>query len=97
MTTQQKYVFARNINNMGMDGIIDPNTQTLLCLCHDEQSKIILDALATTPHTGDMTVQEFFNDPNGMFTLDFLSEEERETLYKAIDLYAMGKVRQSQK
>ena len=48
-------------------------------------------------HTGtadnDMTAEEFFNDPGGMFTLDFLSEEERQTIYKAIDLFVKGKLR----
>ena len=52
----------------------------------------------TSPsHTGtadnDMTAEEFFNDPGGMFTLDFLSEEERQTIYKAIDLFVKGKLR----
>jgi len=47
-----KWTFARNINNMGMDGIVDINNQTLLCLCHEEQSKIILAALESTPPEG---------------------------------------------
>lgn len=44
-----KYVFARNINNMGRDGIIDPVNQTLLCLCYEEQAEILLKALNAAP------------------------------------------------
>lgn len=40
----------------------------------------------------DMTAQEWF-EKGSMFTLDFLLPEERETIYKIMDLYAHGKVR----
>lgn len=40
----------------------------------------------------DMTAQEWFEN-GSMFTLDFLLPEERETIYKIMDLYAQGKVR----
>lgn len=43
----------------------------------------------------DMTAEEFFNHPDGMFTLNFLTKEEQETLYKAIDLFVVGKIRQA--
>ena len=38
----------------------------------------------------DMTVEDFYSG----FNLDFLSEEERQTIYKATELYAEGKLRQ---
>ena len=40
---------------------------------------------------GDITVEEFYSG----FNLDFLSEEERQTIYTATELYAKGKVRQA--
>lgn len=40
---------------------------------------------------GDMTVQEFYSG----FNLDFLTPEERETIYTATEMFAMGKVRQA--
>lgn len=43
----------------------------------------------------DMTAEEFFNGEGGMFTLDFLTYEEQQTIYKAFDLFAAGKVRQA--
>lgn len=44
-----KWTFVRNINNMGEDGIVDIENQTMLCICHEEQSKIILSALSAPP------------------------------------------------
>ncbi len=41
-----KYTFVRNINNMGEDGIVDIENETLICLCQEEQSKIIIPALS---------------------------------------------------
>lgn len=38
----------------------------------------------------DMTVQDFYSG----FNLDFLSEEERQTIYTATELYAKGKLLQ---
>lgn len=40
----------------------------------------------------DMTVEEFYSG----FNLDFLSEEERQTIYTATELYAEGKLRQKE-
>lgn len=40
-----------------------------------------------------MTPEEFFNTPGGMFTLDFLSQEEKKTIYKATELYVKGRLR----
>ncbi len=37
----------------------------------------------------DMTVQEFYSG----FNLDFMTEEERQTIYTATELYAKGKLR----
>lgn len=45
--------------------------------------------LASTPHSQDMTVQEFYSG----FNLDFMGEEEKQTIYTATELFAMGKVR----
>ena len=63
-----------------------------------ERVKELESRLQSSSHTGtapenDMTAEQFFNDPGGMFTLDFLSEEERQTIYKAIDLFVKGKLR----
>lgn len=41
--------------------------------------------------TTDMTVEEFYSG----FNLDFMSEEERQTIYTATELYAKGKLRQA--
>lgn len=40
-----------------------------------------------------MTPEEFFNAPGGMFTLNFLSQEEKQTIYKATELYVKGRLR----
>ncbi len=40
----------------------------------------------------DMTAEEFFN---GLFNLDFMSEEEKQTIYKGAELFAKGKVQQA--
>ncbi len=40
----------------------------------------------------DMTVQEFYSG----FNLDFMSEEEKQTIYTATELFAKGKLRQQQ-
>lgn len=43
-------------------------------------------------HIGDvdMTVEEFYSG----FNLDFMTEEEKQTIYTATELYAKGKLRQ---
>lgn len=45
---------------------------------------------ATLLSESDMTVQDFYSELN----LDFLSEEERQTIYTATELYAKGKLLQ---
>lgn len=40
----------------------------------------------------DMTVEEFYSG----FNLDFLTEEEKQTIYTATELYAKGKLRGKQ-
>lgn len=71
-----------------------PSTKELIKDCERERYPLL--ELSTPPVSAtDMTAQEFFNHPDGMFTLDFLTKEEQETLYKAIDLFAAGKVRQA--
>lgn len=40
----------------------------------------------------DMTAKEWF-EKGAMFTLDFLEPAERETIYKIMDMYALGKTR----
>src|SRR5690349_24306473 len=44
-----KYVFAQNINNTGTNGIVEVETQQLLCLCSEKSSAILQDALESTP------------------------------------------------
>jgi len=44
-----------------------------------------------------LTAQDFINDPDSPYTLDFLSNYEREIIYQAIEIYAAGKVRQATK
>ena len=41
----------------------------------------------------DMTVEDFYSG----FNLDFMTEEERQTIYTATELYAKGKVRMRDK
>lgn len=43
-----KYAFATNINKTGTSGIVDVKTQTILCICTEETSKIILEALKSS-------------------------------------------------
>ena len=40
----------------------------------------------------DMTAEEFFN---GLFNLDFMTEEEKQTIYQGAELFAKGKVHQA--
>ena len=40
----------------------------------------------------NMTAKEFFSNT---FSLDFLSEEEQETIFAAAELYAKGKIREA--
>jgi len=44
-----KYLFGNNINGSGKDGIIDIKTFEVICYCTKEQSKLLLEALNTTP------------------------------------------------
>jgi len=40
-----KYIFVKNINKTKQSGIIDTDSQKLLCICLEDTSKIILKAL----------------------------------------------------
>ena len=40
-----KYIFARNINEGNVSGIIDLEKQRIVCLCSEDNSKLILQAL----------------------------------------------------
>ena len=40
----------------------------------------------------DMTAEEFFN---GLFNLDWMTEEEKQTIYQGAELFAKGKVHQA--
>lgn len=42
----RNYMFALNINDSGESGIVDIYSQTVLCLCSEDNSKIILHALS---------------------------------------------------
>lgn len=46
-------------------------------------------AASTPAPDNDMTVQDFYSG----FNLDFMSEEEKQTIYTATELFAKGKVR----
>lgn len=48
----------------------------LQCVCHNCRNKWTPQAPPVSAN--DMTAEEFFNHPDGMFTLNFLSEEEKE-------------------
>ncbi len=50
-------------------------------LTKDEAEKII---------ASDLSAKEMYDS---LFNLDFLTEEEKETIYKATELYAQGKLR----
>lgn len=41
----ERYFFVKNINDTGQEGIVDFETTKLLCLCDEENSKVILNAL----------------------------------------------------
>jgi len=41
----ERYFFVKNINDTGESGIVDFETTKCLCLCDEESSKVILDAL----------------------------------------------------
>jgi hypothetical protein len=45
----------------------------------------------------DMTAEEFYKAMKGIITIDFLNEEEKQTIYQATELYAKGKIRQMKK
>ena len=43
-----KYIFGLNINKTGNDGIIDVESHKVLCICPEENAKIILEAIEKT-------------------------------------------------
>lgn len=42
-----RYIFAKNVNKTKNNGIIDLKTNKLVCLCDEENSKLLVDALDT--------------------------------------------------
>lgn len=42
-----RYIFAKNVNKTKNNGIIDLKTNKLICLCDEENSKLLVDALDT--------------------------------------------------
>lgn len=72
-----KYFFARNINNTDDTGIVDVETTELLCLCDEENSKIILAALNHVV-SGSWLDHHFLNEDseiNGVIIKHKLSPE----------------------
>jgi hypothetical protein len=64
--------------------------------CEAKPTAIPIPAVESMPETevqdksGDMTVEEFYSQ----FNMDFLSDEEKQTIYTATELYTMGKLKQ---
>lgn len=42
-----RYIFGKNLNNTKKNGIVDLKTNKIVCLCDEENSKLLVDALDT--------------------------------------------------